>query len=57
MGGHLLFLVDFIIAQNLEKVKFWKKGRREQGKKGGEGKEQGGKEKRAKQGEEGNRAK
>ena len=23
MGSHLLFLVDFIIAQNLEKVKFW----------------------------------
>lgn len=23
MEGHLLFLVDFIIAQNLEKVKFW----------------------------------
>ena len=31
MGSHLLFLVDFIIAQNLEKVKFWegKEGSRE----------------------------
>ena len=33
MGGHLLFLVDFIIAQNVEKVKFWKGG---EGSRGGE---------------------
>ena len=37
MGNTFFFLVDFIIAQNLEKVKFWKMGR---GKKGrGEGRE------------------
>lgn len=36
MGNTFFFLVDFIIAQNLEKVKFWEGGR-ERGRGGREG--------------------